>query len=684
MRKGPNAGTTPHPKRALLRLGCVALAALLPAFATQPNTAPPRALAHSNAAVPPIASSPAVRQLPTGILDITQGWRVHEGDDPAWAAPDFDDSAWPLESLTSRAASQPGWRWFRLSIQIQQEVPSPLSLLLDGQLGNFELYIDGNRVPNASLQPPLLATAQGDRAFPLPAQSAVIHLALRVHLAKRLFERAPLFRSAALGPAPAIAAMALADENARLVGILPSFTVNLALILAGIAGLGLYFAQKRRAEYLWLGVFLVAQGGGSAAFGLYYASFLPVSINWFIAIPVNYAATVALVEFIFRFAGRGVTRPWRAYQAVLVATGLVCPSLVWAGILGYAPYNVLEALAVAPASVLLTVLLFRWYLAGNREAGWLILPTLLLTTTLAVWDTGVVIQYFGFSFADRVMRPIAVGPVSIPAFGLADAIFLLAIGVVMFFRFSRISHQQARAASELEAAQRVQGLLLSTQECTASPLRIQTVYRPAQEVGGDFFHTAQIDGATRIVVGDVSGKGLGAAMLVSALIGALDSIRLPSPAAVLHALNPLLFARQQGGFATCLCAVIAEDGTVALANAGHLSPYCNGEEVLLESGLPLGIAPDAAYTESMIRLAPNDRLTFLSDGVVEAQNQQRELFGFDRTRQISTQSAEAIAAAAQAHGQEDDITVLTLQFQGEITRESSSIGLRLEELKADG
>ncbi|HTW65587.1 MAG TPA: SpoIIE family protein phosphatase, partial [Bryobacteraceae bacterium] len=71
---------------------------------------------------------------------------------------------------------------------------------------------------------------------------------------------------------------------------------------------------------------------------------------------------------------------------------------------------------------------------------------------------------------------------------------------------------------------------------------------------------------------------------------------------------------------------------------------------------------DTVYTESMLQLEPGDTLTFLSDGVVEAQSPTGELFGFDRTRQISTQSADNIARAAQAFGQQDDITVLTLQF----------------------
>ncbi|MGB7266845.1 MAG: PP2C family protein-serine/threonine phosphatase, partial [Terracidiphilus sp.] len=115
-----------------------------------------------------------------------------------------------------------------------------------------------------------------------------------------------------------------------------------------------------------------------------------------------------------------------------------------------------------------------------------------------------------------------------------------------------------------------------------------------------------------------------------------------------------------GGFVTCLVLEIASDGRAVIANAGHLAPYRNGREMQADSGLPLGVAADAAYTDSAWPLAPGERLTLLSDGVVEARNATGKLFGFDRTAAISTQSAEAIAQAAQVHGQEDDITVLAL------------------------
>jgi stage II sporulation SpoE-like protein len=86
------------------------------------------------------------------------------------------------------------------------------------------------------------------------------------------------------------------------------------------------------------------------------------------------------------------------------------------------------------------------------------------------------------------------------------------------------------------------------------------------------------------------------------------------------------------------------------------------EGVPFESSLHLGIAPSEAYAESLIQLTPGDRLTFLSDGVVEAQSPTGELFGFDRTRELSTRSAEQIARTAQAYGQQDDITVLAVTF----------------------
>ena len=195
--------------------------------------------------------------------------------------------------------------------------------------------------------------------------------------------------------------------------------------------------------------------------------------------------------------------------------------------------------------------------------------------------------------------------------------------------------------------------------------RVQTVYRPASQVGGDFFQVIPLaSGGALLAIGDVSGKGMPAAMTVSLLVGTFRTLAhyTQSPGEILRAMNQRMQARSQGGFTTCLVLCVDRDGTAIAANAGHLAPYVDGKEIALENGLPLGLSANSAYSETKLTLPDNAQLTLMTDGVVEAQNDRGELFGFDRTAALSSQSAEAIAQAAKAFGQEDDITVLTLTF----------------------
>jgi serine phosphatase RsbU (regulator of sigma subunit) len=192
---------------------------------------------------------------------------------------------------------------------------------------------------------------------------------------------------------------------------------------------------------------------------------------------------------------------------------------------------------------------------------------------------------------------------------------------------------------------------------------VETVYEPAQQVGGDFFQVLPAgEGGLLVVVGDVAGKGLPAAMLVSVLVGAVRATadHTHSPEEILSSLNERLVGRGGGGFSTSLAAHIAANGKVTIANAGHLSPYLDGIEMELPGALPLGVMSGAHYETKHFHLAPGSRLTFYSDGVVEAQNPLGELFGFDRARDISTQRAATIVETAKQFGQEDDITVVTI------------------------
>ena len=226
-----------------------------------------------------------------------------------------------------------------------------------------------------------------------------------------------------------------------------------------------------------------------------------------------------------------------------------------------------------------------------------------------------------------------------------------------------MSREQARGAAELEAAREIQQRLVPAKLPQVNGYAIEAAYFPAQEVGGDFYQVfAQSDGAQLVVVGDVSGKGLKAAMTGTLALGALRALAAEGlgPGAVLTRLNRQQSETQDGGFITCICARVTEQGEVTLANAGHLPPYRNGEELQVSSDLPLGISPEETYKECSFHLEPGDQLTLLSDGVLEATEQEGELFGFERMRAISAQTAESIAGAALKFGQEDDITVLTL------------------------
>jgi len=148
-------------------------------------------------------------------------------------------------------------------------------------------------------------------------------------------------------------------------------------------------------------------------------------------------------------------------------------------------------------------------------------------------------------------------------------------------------------------------------------------------------------------------------MNVSMLMGALRSTAETSPAKILTRLNRVLVGSDS--FTTCQAAWFGANGALVIANAGHLPPYLNSQEVALPGGLPLGVLANGSYEETHLYLHPGDRILLMSDGVVEARQPSGELFGFDRVHNLSNQTAFYIADAAKDFGQDDDITVLTVR-----------------------
>ena len=329
--------------------------------------------------------------------------------------------------------------------------------------------------------------------------------------------------------------------------------------------------------------------------------------------------------------------------------------------LGFVPVNWLRGLnllafwSVATLMTLLLVILAEGFRRDRTEALLASVPMLLLVF---------------ISFQDYLpvlSGNLSVFGISIPLATTCYILMVLIIGILVLRRFLRTQVDQELArqalAQDLEQAHELQQRVLIPEGLPSRLFSVEAEYHPAQTVGGDFFQTiSKPNGTLLVVIGDVSGKGISAAMLVAVLVGAIRTRADESsdPASLLHVLNQRLIGRSGGHFATCLAAEFRPDGSVTTANAGHLSPYLNGEELPVPPGLPLGISAEHTYEPITHQLRPGDRITYMSDGVVEARNPAGELFGFDRTQAICSQPARMIAEMAKKFGQEDDVTVLTV------------------------
>ena len=249
---------------------------------------------------------------------------------------------------------------------------------------------------------------------------------------------------------------------------------------------------------------------------------------------------------------------------------------------------------------------------------------------------------------------------------LLDTALLLSVGYALLRYFSEQRRLRSAIEMELKSARELQSVLIPEELPEIAGYAIASVYQPAQEVGGDFFQIIPLeDESTLVILGDVSGKGLKAAMNVSLIVGALRTLADfdSNPASILTGLNRRLIGRLQNGFVTALVFKLDKSGRCTMANAGHLEPFLNKKELPVDGSLPLGMVPDAVYEQQSFILNEGDRLTIYTDGVLEARDAGRQLYGFERMRKLVSEepSAKFIAETARAFGQEDDITVLTIE-----------------------
>jgi serine phosphatase RsbU (regulator of sigma subunit) len=249
--------------------------------------------------------------------------------------------------------------------------------------------------------------------------------------------------------------------------------------------------------------------------------------------------------------------------------------------------------------------------------------------------------------------------------------------------YDQLSLMRQSTEQELRLARSIQRASLPEEVPQLEGWQISPFYRPAREVGGDFydFHFLS-EGRVGLVVGDATGKGVPAALVMSTTCGMLQAVSQTldstSPGEVLSQVNETLYARIPANmFVTCIYALLdPNSGRLVYANAGHDLPYLRSKggdcEELRARGMPLGLMPGMSYEEKEAVLNVGEAALFYSDGLVEAHGSQREMFGFPRLKALVAKHGEKEALGnilleelysfvGEGWEQEDDITLLTLR-----------------------
>jgi Stage II sporulation protein E (SpoIIE) len=645
---------------------------------------------------------------------LDRAWRVAMTTDPAAANPDYNDSTWPVRKADGALTGIPDLDkavdgkapgkasvagdsssrspvWFRIHLDLAPN-HGPLFLLIEIPVREnaaspsntndlaLAVFSNGRLIRPEEVNPEKPRSYHAvSRLYDLGVDPRATSLVLAL---RTTFVPSGLgAQTAPLGSAKQMGFflshkvyLGHAEDLARMLGLwrheilferLPQLVLDILLLVLAAFLIALYFTQKGHTEYLWLALHELCVVPVSFV-ELAYTSAL-LGQNTFEGVGFLFQLAAAYCYFEFLVAFLALQRRWYIRVLRWTAPILIVGGPAWAAA-GHST-------AVDVALVICLLIIFLWMIGflvfvlstliaaavhRNVEAALLLVP--LAFSVPAVFEG--ILGTRVTSWAGQVNRsPITLyaGPIPVHFIVVADFIGMLVIVLIVFVRFLRVQREQERAASELAAARSVQEVMIPREKIRTPGFEVESVYSPATEVGGDFFHIqSPRQGGLLVVIGDVAGKGLKAAMNVSMLMGALRQTSECHPARILDGLNRVLLGTES--FTTCLAAWFGADGELIFASAGHLPPYLNGTEVSLPGGLPLGVLPTAQYEEIRLRTRAGDRILLLSDGVVEARQTSGEIFGFGRVENLSAQPAFYIADAARAFGQEDDISVLTIRI----------------------
>ncbi len=631
-------------------------------------------------------------------------WKFHVGDSPVepgtgkplWATPDFDDSSWETVDLTPKGAVNPfrgssgyvpgwgerghpgywGYAWYRIQIKIHTQPGEELALAGPANFDDaYQLFLDGallggfgrfsSKRPKFYYVEPMIfplppvsgATADGE-------QAATQAIAFRIWMSPASMLGTSGAGGMHLAPLVGTANAVRAEYQLRWLDLVRENAVwaltGIVYSLLALVAFSLFLLNRNDRVYLWMGALLLMMGlgGGETALAAWTQTITAPTELWVcyvLVIPSINAAWIMLLRAWF-----GLDRPvWLPWAVVLLS---LAQAFIYAGVLDLlfplvpstaAPvFYVFSQVLRVTFGLLMCWLVYRGIRKLGLE-GWLLSPAVVLG-----WGDWLAAQ-FTFLHVPRRFFPFGV---SLSLEQITGFLLALALCALLVRRWVHSARAQRQMTLEMKQAQEVQQVLIPDAAPQIPRFSIQSVYQPAGQVGGDFFQIlpAKQDGVL-LCIGDVSGKGMPAAMTVSLLVGTLRTLAhyTQSPGEILAAMNQRMVGRSRGGFTTCLILLAAADGTVTVANAGHISPYLNCREIPLENGFPLGLIAESTYAESTFHQGADEQITLVTDGVVEARASSGELFGFDRTAAIAAQSAGQISRAAQDFGQDDDITVIT-------------------------
>jgi hypothetical protein len=643
----------------------------------------------------PISANAAIRQVTLGsstaVLDGL--WKFHTGDNMAWAQPGFDDSAWGTMDLTPPPGSfdpvigssgyVPGWTargykgysgfaWYRLRVNIQNGQTALALKMPDNFDDAYQVYVNGQRIGEFGQ-----FTAHGakvylslPRAFPLPTdlRSGPAMIAIRMYM--NAFtplvdqDAGGLHGPPVLGQASTIGGLLKLDWYAINLSVYGAFIETAILLLALFLAFGLFWLDRKEPAYLWLGFTCAAVlARASIVVTSNYDALLTGNLNFLFEDAVLAPAAIGLwvLFWAYWFRLERMARLHRIVWSVVVLLALGMAMLrapLYGSIVPVHALVWLSPLTLALKLLLGVLLVWVTYRGIRRDKaeGWLALPAVVLVI-LSQYQEELLVLHVPVNFYPFGVR--------ITLEQIATVLSLAIITVLLLRRFLRGQRERERWKLEIEQAKQIQQVLIPEALPAFPGFTLESEYRPAQQVGGDFFQIVAhpTDGSVLIVVGDVTGHGLQAGMLVALIVGAIRTATDTTfePLQVLRTLNQRLLGRGHA-HATGLAMRINSDGAVILANAGHLPPYFNGKELPMEGALPLGMIEGAEFSVMRFQLAPGDTLMLLSDGIVEAQNERGQLFGFERIYDLLQKpiTAAGVATAAQNFGQQDDISVLRI------------------------